>query len=45
MAPPRVRKNATTELAAPSSCIGTVFCTARTRFCMVIPTPQPIRNM
>ncbi len=43
--PPRVRKNATTELAAPSSLIGTVFCTARTRFCMVIPRPQPTRNM
>jgi hypothetical protein len=41
--PPSERKNATDELAAPMSLSATVFCTASTRFCMVMPTPMPTR--
>ena len=43
--PPSERKNATDELAAPMSRSGTVFCTASTRFCMVMPTPTPTSSM
>ena len=39
--PPMLRKNATTELAAPMSAWAVLFCTARTRFCMVAPRPRP----
>ena len=39
--PPIDRKNATTELAAPMSACAVLFCTARTRFCMVAPRPRP----
>ena len=39
--PPIDRRNATSELAAPTSVTSTVFCTARTRFCMDRPTPRP----
>ena len=39
--PPRLRKKATAELAAPRSCAATVFCTASTRFCIVMPMPVP----
>lgn len=39
--PPIERKNATTELAAPMSDWVVLFCTARTRFCMVAPRPMP----
>ncbi|GAB3960382.1 hypothetical protein GCM10027614_82100 [Micromonospora vulcania] len=45
MVPPSDRKNATLALAAPMSLSATVFCTARTRFCMVMPTPVPTMNM
>gem|GEM_PF-6279380 len=31
--------------AAPTSRGGTVFCTTSTRFCMVMPTPQPMMNI
>ncbi len=41
IAPPRVRKNATSELPAPMSRWGTVFCTTSTRFCISIPRPAP----
>ena len=40
-----VNVDVTTELAAPSSLRGTVFCTARTRFCMVRPRPIPAAAM
>jgi hypothetical protein len=33
----------TVELAAPMSFSGTVFCTARMKFCSVMPTPIPTR--
>ena len=39
--PPMLRKNATTELAAPMSAWAVLFCTASTRFCMVAPRPTP----
>ena len=39
--PPIERKNATSELAAPMSDCAVLFCTARTRFCMVAPRPRP----
>jgi hypothetical protein len=39
--PPSERRNATSELAAPTSVTSTVFCTASTRFCMVAPIPMP----
>ncbi len=45
MAPPRERKNVTTELAAPRSAGATWFCVARTRFCIIMPMPRPITNM
>jgi hypothetical protein len=45
IAPPSERKNATDALAAPMSRSGTVFCTASTRFCMLMPTPTPTPNM
>ena len=41
MAPPRLRKNVTMELAAPRSAGATWFCVERTRFCIVMPTPRP----
>ena len=43
--PPRLRKKVTPELATPISDGFAVFCTARTRFCIVMPTPAPSRNM
>ena len=39
--PPIDRRNATSELAEPISVTSTVFCTAKTRFCIDIPTPRP----
>ena len=39
--PPMLRKNATSELAAPMSDWAVLFCTASTRFCMVAPRPRP----
>jgi hypothetical protein len=45
IAPPSVRKNATDELATPSSLIFTWFWTDRTRFCIVMPMPAPMQNM
>ena len=45
MVPPRLRKNATFELAAPSCSGRTVFCTMSTRFCMTMPTPAPRMSM
>ncbi len=44
-APPRVRKNATVAEAAPMSRTSTVFCTARTRFCIIAPRPMPMTAM
>ena len=43
--PPRLRKNVTPELATPISVGLAVFCTMSTRFCIVMPTPAPSRNM
>ena len=43
--PPRLRKNVTPELATPISVGFEVFCTISTRFCIVMPTPAPSRNM
>ena len=43
--PPSDRKNVTPELATPISVGRAVFCTMRTRFCIVVPTPAPRRNM
>src|SRR6478672_338144 len=43
--PPIERKNATSELAAPMSRWAVLFCTARTRFCMVAPSPRPSTAM
>jgi hypothetical protein len=43
--PPRLRKKVTPELATPISSGRVVFCTTRTRFCIVMPTPAPSRNM
>ena len=34
-----------TEVAAPSSCAGTSFWAASTRFCMSMPTPAPMIAM
>jgi len=45
IAPPRLRKNAISELPAPMSRCPTVFCTTRTRFCCSMPTPMPTRSM
>ena len=43
--PPVERKNATTELADPMSSARALFCTARTRFCIVAPRPTPTTAM
>ena len=40
-----LRKNATTELAAPMSACAVLFWTASTRFCMVAPRPRPSTAM
>ena len=40
--PPIERKNETVELAAPRSVGATEFCTASTRFCIVMPRPRPM---
>ncbi len=45
IAPPRLRKNDSTEVAAPSSEAGTSFWAARTRFCISMPTPTPSTTM
>ena len=45
MAPPRLRKNAISELPEPMSRRATVFCTTSTRFCMTMPTPAPTMSM
>ncbi|GAB3883757.1 hypothetical protein GCM10027612_16380 [Microbispora bryophytorum subsp. camponoti] len=39
------RKNETSELPAPRSSARTWFCTARTRFCWLMPMPTPTKNM
>ncbi len=45
IAPPKVRKNATILLAAPMFSTLTVFCTARTMFCISMPVPRPTMAM
>ena len=45
IAPPRLRKNAISELPAPMSAAGTVFCTTSTRFCISMPRPAPTTSM
>ena len=45
MVPPRLRKNVTPELETPICEGSVVFCTTSTRFCIVMPTPAPSRNM
>ncbi|SLJ18807.1 Uncharacterised protein [Mycobacteroides abscessus subsp. abscessus] len=45
IAPPKVRKKATLLEAAPMFCTLTVFCTASTRFCIIMPMPRPITVM
>ena len=43
--PPIERKKATAEDATPMTRGCTAFCVSKTKFCIVPPTPAPMRNM
>ena len=43
--PPTWRKSVEPEVATPSCSYGTEFCAARTRTCIVIPSPKPSTSM
>ena len=43
--PPRLRKKVTRARGDADLVTSVVFCTTSTRFCIVMPTPAPSRNM